>query len=62
MFYLQSLCYHVGCVILFFFQKIIFISVRESMGQTYNIIIMCCSPPDIPDDQKCEMQIEALKV
>nr|CAD2129618.1 unnamed protein product [Meloidogyne enterolobii] len=42
-----SLCYHVG--------------VRESMGQTYNIIIMCCSPPDIPDDQKCEMQIEALK-
>jgi len=32
------------------------------MGQTYNIIIMCCSPPDIPDDQKCEMQIEALKV
>uniref|UniRef100_A0A1I8AYI7 Protein kinase domain-containing protein n=1 Tax=Meloidogyne hapla TaxID=6305 RepID=A0A1I8AYI7_MELHA len=36
-------------------------NVRESMGQTYNIIIMCCSPPDIPDDQKCEMQIEALK-
>uniref|UniRef100_A0A914I5K0 Protein kinase domain-containing protein n=1 Tax=Globodera rostochiensis TaxID=31243 RepID=A0A914I5K0_GLORO len=40
-----SLCYHVG--------------VRESMGQTYNIIIMYS--PDLPDDQKTEMQIEALK-
>ncbi|KAL3093153.1 hypothetical protein niasHT_022603 [Heterodera trifolii] len=40
-----SLCYHVG--------------VRESMGQTYNIIIMYS--PDLPDDQKAEMQIEALK-
>uniref|UniRef100_A0A183C860 DUF4071 domain-containing protein n=1 Tax=Globodera pallida TaxID=36090 RepID=A0A183C860_GLOPA len=33
--------------------------VRESMGQTYNIIIMYS--PDLPDDQKTEMQIEALK-
>lgn len=36
------------------------VRVRESMGQTYNIIIMYS--PDAPDDQKTEMQIEALKV
>lgn len=30
------------------------------MGQSYNIIILYST--DIPDDQKTEMQIEALKV
>jgi hypothetical protein len=30
------------------------------MGQIYNIIIMYS--PDVPDNQKTEMQIEALKV
>jgi len=41
-------------------EKYMFFRVRESMGQTYNIIIMYS--PDVPDDQKTEMQIEALKV